>query len=110
VGDPGLLRALVELILTVLYCGIWHYGILEENTSSIFGDQGQAKQSTDFLFMFKKNKCIHKNGLGNAHLVLCSTFLQTPYSIIAVTLPFFNISLNSKNILLIICAHTSFSF
>jgi hypothetical protein len=66
--------------------------------------------SKDFLFNLGRNKYIYKSGLGNAHPALCSTFLQTSYSIIAVTLRLLNISLNSKNILLIFCAHISFSF
>jgi hypothetical protein len=37
------------------------------------------------FFYFEKNKCIYKNGLGNAHPTLCSTFLLTSYSVIAVS-------------------------
>jgi hypothetical protein len=48
-----------------------------------------------YLFFFiLKNKCVYKNGLGNAHPALFSTFLYTSYSIIAVIPRFLNISLN----------------
>jgi hypothetical protein len=34
-------------------------------------------------FYFEKEACMYKNGLGNAHPALCSTYLQTSYSIIS---------------------------
>jgi hypothetical protein len=38
-------------------------------------------RSSLYSFSILKYKCVHKNGLGNAHPSLCSTILYTSYSI-----------------------------
>jgi hypothetical protein len=54
----------------------------------------ETLHTADFLiFVVLKNICTYKKGLGNAQPALCSTVLQTSYSIIAVAPLFLNISL-----------------
>jgi hypothetical protein len=58
----------------------------------------------------KKNKCIYKKGLGNAHPALCSSLINILFYHSGSPEIFEHVYLNFKSILLIFCTFTSFHF